>query len=86
VSSGSIRSSHEDSRNIDRGELLWSVSCREVGRPTSPTNSVSPVKTTAGRSGWPRSFIRMQMLSRVCPGVLQEPEAALSELNLVSVP
>ena len=39
------------------------------GRPTSPTKSVSPVNTVFGRSGWPKSVMMTQILSRVCPGV-----------------
>ena len=69
----------------DRSELLWSVGCREV-RPSHIANEESvtrednrgPIRFAAIVHQNANAFERMS-------GSLQEPEAALSELNLVSV-
>ena len=55
------------------------------GRPTSPTKRVSPVKTEAGRSGC-AAIVHQNANALECVSrSVQEPEAAVAELNLVSV-
>ena len=69
----------------DRGELLWGVGCREV-RPTDVTNEESVPGEHDGRPIRLAAIVDQNADAFECMSrSLQEPEAALSELNLVSV-
>ena len=57
---------------VDAGEQLARFSRARPGRsgrPTAPTNSVSPVSTNQARARAAESLTRRQMLSGVWPGV-----------------
>src|SRR5713101_6221111 len=69
----------------DRGELLWGVGCREV-RPTDVTNEESVPGEHDGRPIRLAAIVDQNADAFECMSrSLQEPEAALSELNLVPV-
>ena len=59
--------------------MLWGVPRPPArsGRPTSPMNSVSPVRTIFGSGDDAVSTTRMETLSSVCPGVSRKRSTTL---------